>query len=109
MQSAADALAANTIAALRPHAPFDRMDADSLRFLADRVALAYYARESAIVGDVDRNRIARRKAHLGGLVEDFVGRRKRVGRLAARVGDIDRDRGFRHYSCPGSAFSLLWA
>src|SRR6185295_5109859 len=63
MQSAADALGANTIAALRPHAPFDRMDADSLRFLAERVALAYYARESAIIASggapVDRLRIVK--------------------------------------------------
>jgi CBS domain-containing protein len=50
MPSAADALAVRTIAALRGHAPFDRMDADSLRFLADRVTLAYYARSTLILG-----------------------------------------------------------
>ena len=50
MPSAADALAGRTIAALRGHAPFDRMDADSLRFLADRVTLAYYSRSTLIRG-----------------------------------------------------------
>ena len=49
MPAAADALAANTIAALRTHAPFDRMDGGSLRFLASRVALGYHARGSVIV------------------------------------------------------------
>ncbi len=43
-------LAAFTIAALRGHAPFDEMDADPLGFLADRLALAYYARSALIVG-----------------------------------------------------------
>jgi CBS domain-containing protein len=42
--------AAQTIAALRGHAPFDEMDADSLRFLAERLALAYYARSSVVTG-----------------------------------------------------------
>src|SRR6185436_12876893 len=50
MPTAADALAERTLAALRGHAPFDRMDADSLRFLADRVTLAYYARSTLIRG-----------------------------------------------------------
>ena len=49
MSSAPDALAASTIAALRAHAPFDRMDGDSLRFLANRVALGYYARASVVL------------------------------------------------------------
>ena len=49
MSFASDALAAQTIAALRAHAPFDRMDGDSLRFLADRVALAYYARATVVL------------------------------------------------------------
>ena len=53
MPSAADALAGRTIAALRGHAPFDRMDADSLRYLADRVTLAYYARSTLIRGADD--------------------------------------------------------
>ena len=50
MPTAADALAERTLAALRGHAPFDRMDADSLRFLADRVTLAYYARSTLVRG-----------------------------------------------------------
>jgi CBS domain-containing protein len=48
--AAAQALAATTIAALREHAPFDEMDAQSLRFVAERAALAYYPRSAVIVG-----------------------------------------------------------
>src|SRR5688572_30676706 len=48
MSSASATLAASTIAALRAHAPFDRMDGDSLRFLANRVALGYYARGGVV-------------------------------------------------------------
>src|SRR6185436_225987 len=56
--SAADAIAASTVAALQEHAPFDEMDAQSLRFIADHAALAYYARSTVIVGpnsgEIDR-------------------------------------------------------
>jgi CBS domain-containing protein len=56
--SAADAIAASTVAALREHAPFDEMEAESLRFIADHAALAYYSRSTVIVGptsgEVDR-------------------------------------------------------
>ena len=49
MSSASATLAASTISALRTHAPFDRMDGDSLRFLANRVALGYYTGESVVL------------------------------------------------------------
>ena len=39
-----------TVTALRVHAPFDRMGAKSLAFLAARLMLAYFARGSVIVG-----------------------------------------------------------
>ena len=69
MQPAAETLAASTIAALRAHAPFDRMDGDSLRFLADRLALGYYARGARIVGPggapVDRLYIVKQGQVLG--------------------------------------------
>ena len=38
------------IAALRTHAPFDEMDAASLRFLASRLQLAYYPARRASIG-----------------------------------------------------------
>ncbi len=38
------------IPALRQHAPFDEMDAESLRFLAGGLSLAYYPRGELIVG-----------------------------------------------------------
>ncbi len=41
-------LADATIEALRRHAPFDRMDARSLEFLAGKVVLAYFARGKQI-------------------------------------------------------------
>jgi CBS domain-containing protein len=50
MSAGTDALVALTIGALREHAPFDEMDAESLRFLAARLAVAYYPRGAAIVG-----------------------------------------------------------
>jgi CBS domain-containing protein len=50
MTSAAEALAANTITALRSHAPFDEMDGESLRLVAERAALAYYPRSVVISG-----------------------------------------------------------
>ena len=50
MSAGTDALVALTIGTLREHAPFDEMDADSLRFLAARLAVAYYPRGAAIVG-----------------------------------------------------------
>ncbi len=47
--AAADALASLAIAALREHAPFDEMDHESLRFLAARLAVAYYPRGAEIL------------------------------------------------------------
>jgi CBS domain-containing protein len=48
--SGADALAALTIDALRQHPPFDEMDAESLRFLAGRLAIGYYPRGATLAG-----------------------------------------------------------
>lgn len=63
MDAAADSLVAQAIGALATHAPFDEMDAASLRFLATRLAVAYYARGATIVaparGIVDRLYIVR--------------------------------------------------
>ena len=39
-----------TIDVLREHAPFDRMEAEALRFLASRLRLAYYAKGSELIG-----------------------------------------------------------
>ena len=47
---AAEQLIQSTITALQAHAPFDRMEAEALRFLAGRLQLAYYAAGSEIVG-----------------------------------------------------------
>ena len=46
--SATDLLAAASIAFLSKHAPFDRMEPDALRFLAERAVLAFHPRDSAI-------------------------------------------------------------
>lgn len=43
-------LTAGAVAGLKEHAPFDEMDAASLRFLAEHLAVAYYPRGSLIVG-----------------------------------------------------------
>jgi CBS domain-containing protein len=43
----------STISALQSHAPFDRMEAAALRFLAENLKLAYYAAGSDIVGPGD--------------------------------------------------------
>ncbi|HVF62637.1 MAG TPA: DUF294 nucleotidyltransferase-like domain-containing protein [Casimicrobiaceae bacterium] len=47
-----------TIETLRPHAPFDRLRPDALRWLAERLALAFHAKQQVIVsparGVVDR-------------------------------------------------------
>jgi CBS domain-containing protein len=50
MPAARDALAGLTLDALRGHAPFDEMDEASLRFLAGKLALAYYPRGADILG-----------------------------------------------------------
>jgi CBS domain-containing protein len=50
MSAGTDALVAMTIGALREHAPFDEMDAESLCSLAARLAIVYYPRGAAIVG-----------------------------------------------------------
>ena len=47
------ALVDATVTALRAYAPFDRMGAKSLRFLASRLQLAYYPRGAAIVKPED--------------------------------------------------------
>lgn len=47
---AAAQLIQSTIDLLRPHAPFDHMEAEALRFLAGRVKLAYYARGAKVLG-----------------------------------------------------------
>ena len=58
MPVGAEMLVALTIGALREHPPFDEMDGDSLRFLAERLSIGYYPRGEAIVtpagGNVDR-------------------------------------------------------
>ena len=51
--SQTESLVATTVAAMREHAPFDEMDAESLRFIAGRVALAYYPRPTVIIGPKD--------------------------------------------------------
>ncbi|HEX6692704.1 MAG TPA: DUF294 nucleotidyltransferase-like domain-containing protein [Burkholderiales bacterium] len=65
------------LAALRAHAPFDEMDAESLRFLAARVKLAYYPRDTVVVsppsGAVDRLYIVKQGSVRGvGAAADVV-------------------------------------
>ena len=47
--TAADTLIRTTLEFLRQHAPFDRMEADALRFLGERLATAYYPAEAEIL------------------------------------------------------------
>lgn len=47
--AALEALTALTLEALRLHAPFDEMEPEALAFLASRLEVAYYPRESTIV------------------------------------------------------------
>ncbi len=46
----AEQLVQATIEVLRPNAPFDHMEEEALRFLAARLELVYFARESEILG-----------------------------------------------------------
>jgi CBS domain-containing protein len=46
---ATEMLVAATMEFLRRHAPFDRMEVDALRFMAERLKLAYYAKDTQIV------------------------------------------------------------
>ena len=46
---ATEMLVAATMEFLRRHAPFDRMEIDALRFMAERLKLAYYAKDTQIV------------------------------------------------------------
>jgi CBS domain-containing protein len=48
-----NALALAAIEALREHAPFDKMDIESLRYLASALRLGYHARGSPVVGPDD--------------------------------------------------------
>ncbi len=48
--AAREMLVSATIDFLRAHPPFDRMEADALRFLGERLRLAYYARDTLILG-----------------------------------------------------------
>lgn len=42
-------LVSATMEFLRRHSPFDRMEGDALRFLAERLKLAYYHKDAAIL------------------------------------------------------------
>ena len=47
--NATQMLVSATMEFLRRHVPFDRMETDALRFLAERLKLAYYAKDTQIV------------------------------------------------------------
>ena len=49
VNSASEMLMAATIGFLQSFPPFDRMENDALRFLAERVKLAYYPKETQII------------------------------------------------------------
>lgn len=49
VNSASEMLIAATIEFLQSFPPFDRMESDALRFLAERVKLAYYPKETQII------------------------------------------------------------
>jgi CBS domain-containing protein len=66
---AAAQLIQSTIDLLRPHAPFDHMEAEALRFLSARLKLAYYAKGAKVLGPasgiVDRLYIVKQGAVRG--------------------------------------------
>ena len=51
--TAAETLIQKNLEFLRRHSPFDRMEADALRFLGERLATAYYPAESVILTPED--------------------------------------------------------
>jgi CBS domain-containing protein len=65
-----EALAPAVVAALRQHAPFDEMDAASLRFLVGRLRLAYYPRDAVVLapdnGTADRLCVIKQGSVRGG-------------------------------------------
>jgi len=74
----AEQLVQATIADLKSHAPFDHMEAEALRFLAARLKVAYYAKDTEVVGPsagaVARLYIVKKGSVVGDLPEDRVGR-----------------------------------
>ena len=49
MDTASDTLIRTNLEFLRRHAPFDRMEAEALRILGERLATAFYPAESEIL------------------------------------------------------------
>lgn len=73
--SATQALVSSTIEFFARFAPYDRMDPDALRFLAERVKLAYYPKDTKIV-----------TPEMGSVNTFYIVQRGKV--LARQVGDV---------------------
>ncbi|MFZ2855111.1 MAG: DUF294 nucleotidyltransferase-like domain-containing protein [Rhodocyclaceae bacterium] len=73
--NATQMLVSSTMEFLRRHAPFDRMETDALRFLAEHLKLAYYAKDAQIV-----------TPEMGVLDTFYIPQRGKI--LARQAGDV---------------------